>query len=317
MTPTVRRACRLLLLAVLAAAVPLWAEDPPPAETKSPKKAPPAPAAGAVEVHFTEDSVLKLILREERLELTTPYGKLLIPVAAIRRIDFATRIPDDVARRIRAALRDLGSTEFRVREDASAELLALREKAYPALLEAAKNKDPEVARRANDLLEKIREAVPEEKLEVRKVDVVYTDDSKIAGRIEASVWKANTAQFGEVQMKLADLRTLRSLASDSEADFGPPLPDPGNLMLYQLQVGKRFAFKVTGANFGAIYGTDTYTGDSMLAMAAVHAGVLKVGQTGVVRVKIVAPPAAFVSSTRNGIFSNPFGAYPGAYQVVP
>ncbi len=315
MTPIVRRACCLLLPTVLA--VPLWADDPSPGEPKAPKKAAPARWTGAAEVRFTDDSVLKLTLREERLELKTPYGKLLVPLADVRRIDFATRIPDDAVRRIRAALRDLGSTEFRLREDAAAELLALREKAYPALLEAAESKDPEVARRVNDLLEKIREAVSEDQLEVRKVDVVCTDDSKLAGRIEAVMWKGTTTQFGEVQMKLADLRSLRSLSGGGEGDFGPALPDPGNLAGYQGQVGKRFAFKVTGAINGGIFGTDTYTADSTLALAAVHAGVLKVGQTGVVRVKIVAPPAGFVSSTRNGVTSAAFGAYPAAFQVVP
>ncbi len=312
MIPSVRRACGLLLLAV---ALPLGAADPP-AETKGPKKAPPSPGAGAVEVRFTDDSVLKLTLREERLELKTAYGKLLMPMADVRRIEFATRIPDDLARRIRAAIHDLGSTEFRPREDAAAELLALREKAYPALLEAARSKDAEVARRANDLLEKIREAVPEEQLEIRQTDVVSTEDSKIAGRIEAVVWKGTTTQFGEVQMKLADLRSLRSLAGE-DGDFGPALPDPGNLTGYQAQVGKRFAFKVTGAVNGGIYGSDTYTSDSSLATAAVHAGVLKVGQTGVVRVKIVAPPGAFAGSVRNGVNSAAYGSYSGAYQVLP
>jgi hypothetical protein len=314
MTPTVRRAGGLLFLAV---AVSLWAGDPQPGEPKPPKKTPPAPPVGAVEMRFTDDSVLKLLLREERLELKTAYGKLLVPLSDVRRIEFATRIPDDVARRVRAAIRDLGSTEFRPREEAVAELLELREKAYPALVEASKSKDAEVARRASDLLEKIREAVPEEQLEVRKTDVVYTDDSKIAGHIEAVAWKGTTKQFGEVQMKLADLRTLRSLTGDSEGDFGPALPDPGNLTGYQVQVGKRFAFKVTGAINGGIYGTDTYTSDSLLATAAVHAGILKPGQTGVVRVKIVTPPPGFMGSVRNGVTSADYGNYVGAYQVVP
>jgi hypothetical protein len=313
MNSTVRRACVLFLPAVLT--IPLGAGDPP-AETKGAKK-PPAPNTGAVEVRFTDDSVLKLTLCEDKLELKTPYGKLLVPVADVRHIDFATRLSPDVVRRIRVAVANLGSPEFRLREDASAELLALREKAYPALLEASKGKDPEAARRANDLLEKVREAVPEDQLEVRKVDVVQTDDSRIAGRIEAAEWRADTVQFGEVRLRLADVRSLRSLGSDGEGDFGPPLPDPGNLTGLQNQVGKRFAFKVTGAANGGVYGTDVYTADSSLATAAVHAGVLKPGQTGVVRVKIVAPPAAYISSTRNGVSSAAYGSYPGAYQVLP
>ncbi len=278
---------------------------------------PPAPAPGAVEVRFTDDSILKLTLREDRVELKTPYGKLLVPVADIRHIEFATRLSPDVARRVRIAVANLGSTEFRLREEATAELLALREKAYPALLEATRGKDLEVARRASDLLEKVREVVPEDHLEIRKADVLQTDDSRISGHIEAAEWRADTVQFGEVRLKISDIRTLRSLASGGDDDFGPVLPDPGNLTGLQQQVGKRFAFKVTGIANGAIYGTDVYTTDSLLATAAVHAGILKPGQTGVVRVKIVAPPPAFLGSTRNGISSAAYGSYPAAYQVLP
>jgi hypothetical protein len=310
---TVRRTGCLLLPAVFAAAL---AADDPPTEKKEAKKAAPGPAPGAVEVRFTDDSVLKLTLREERLEFKTPYGKLLVPVAAVRQIDFATRVSPDVARRVRAAVADLGSTDFHARETASAALLAQREKAYPALLEAAGFKDAEVARRAHDLLEKLRETVPEEQLEVRKADVVQTEDSRIAGQLEATEWRADTAQFGEVRLKLADVRSLRSLAAEADGETGPALPDPGNLTGFQNQVGKRFAFRVTGMATGAIYGTDVYTADSQLAMAAVHAGVLKAGQTGVVKVKIVAAPVGFVGSIRNGVSSAAYGAYPGAYQVL-
>jgi hypothetical protein len=309
---SIRRACGLLLPAVLT--LPLGAGDPP--AEKGAKTPAPVPAAGTVEIRFTDDSVFKLTLREERVELKTPYGKLLVPLADVRHIDFATRIPADVARRIRAALVDLGSTEFRVREGATTELMGLREKAYPALLEASRSKDREVARRAEDLLEKLREALSEDQLEVRKADVVQTEDSRIAGLLEATEWRADTVQFGEVRLKLADLRSLRSLTAESDADTGPALPDPGNMAALQAMVGKRFAFKVTGAVNGAIYGTDVYTADSSLAAAAVHVGVLKVGQTGVVKVKIVLPPPGFVGSTRNGVSSNAYGAYPGAYQVL-
>ena len=45
-----------------------------------------------VEVRFTDNSLLKLKLEDERLEFLTPYGRLLIEVADIHRIDFATRV---------------------------------------------------------------------------------------------------------------------------------------------------------------------------------------------------------------------------------
>ena len=55
---------------------------------------------------------------------------------------------------------------------------------------------------------------------------------------------------------------------------------------------------------------------SSVALAAVHMGVLKQGQTGIVRVKVVASPAAFEGSTRNGVSSSPYGPYAGAFKII-
>src|SRR5262249_27245582 len=133
-----------------------------------------------------------------------------VPVADIRQIDFSTRIPPDVAKRIDKAVADLGSDEHKTREDASAELLKLREKSYPALLEAAKHHDREVRRRADELLDKLRQTVPEDQLTVRKADVIQAGEMTLVGRIEAVSWKVNTTQFGDVEVKLADIRSLRA-----------------------------------------------------------------------------------------------------------
>jgi hypothetical protein len=58
-------------------------------------------------------------------------------------------------------------------------------------------------------------------------------------------------------------------------------------------------------------GTDVCTLDSALALAAVHAGVLWPGQTGVVRVTLVGPVAGFRATIRNGVSSGAYGAYAG------
>jgi hypothetical protein len=50
-------------------------------------------------------------------------------------------------------------------------------------------------------------------------------------------------------------------------------------------------------------------------VAAVHAGVLKIGQTGNVKVTILGPMAGFIGSTQNGVTSSPYANYPGAYQI--
>ena len=119
------------------------------------------------------------------------------------------------------------------------------------------------------------------------------------------------AKEGQLDEALAirdQIKQLRTQAGGAE-------PDPGNLVGYHSQVGKSFLFDVTGQTDGAIWGTDVYTSDSALAVAAVHAGQVQPGERKAVRVTIVQPPAGFRGSTRNGVTSASYGAYPGAYRL--
>jgi hypothetical protein len=315
MSPSARLlAAALLTVLPFAAAAPCRAQQGGPADPRPARPAEP----GVVVAHFADGSTLKLTLKEEKLELTTAYGKLTIPVADVRRIELGTRVADDVARKVAAAVADLASDNFQTREAASALLQKLAEKAYPALLESAqKTTDVEAKKRVEAALEKIRAAVPAELLEVRKADVVYTADSKFTGRLEGEALKATTAQFGDVKMKLADVRSIRSLAAgEPEQEAANALPDPGTLVNLQGEIGKVFRFRVTGNVNGAVWGTGVYTSDSTLATAAVHAGVVQPGQTGVVKVRIVVPPPAFTGTTSNGVTTSDYGAFQGAYEII-
>jgi hypothetical protein len=206
--------CRLVglaLLFLLSTTVGTGEEaSKPPAQNGAGKPAKPASGARNVEVLFADGSNLKLLLKDEPIQLSTAYGKLRIPIAAIRRIDFATRIPPDIEKRLDATISKLGSPQFWAREESVAELKKLREWAFPFLIPATKHKDPEIGRRAEKLIEEMKASIPEELLEIRKDDVVYAGESKIVGQIESPVLGAKTSQFGDVQLKLTDLRELRS-----------------------------------------------------------------------------------------------------------
>src|SRR6185436_15804587 len=53
------------------------------------------------------------------------------------------------------------------------------------------------------------------------------------------------------------------------------------------RVGQVFFFRVTGSTDGSVWGSDLYTADSTVASVAVHAGVLKAGQSGIVKVTVL------------------------------
>ena len=155
-------------------------------------------------------------------------------------------------------------------------LLKYREKSYPALKEVAKSSDAEVSKRAEELIEKLEAIVPKARLELPEHDVIHTDLSKIAGKIVAPTLRARSFTFGDVPLKLSDVQAMSVNGFKDKDEVVNALPDPGTLTNYKQpqHLGKTYVFRVTGAvDGGAIWGTGTYTLDSSLAMAAVHAGV--------------------------------------------
>ena len=80
-------------------------------------------------------------------------------------------------------------------------------------------------------------------------------------------------------------------------------------------VGTSFYFRVIGQIDGSLWGTDVYTGDSLIGTAAVHAGLMKPLKVAVLKVTVVTPPAQFTGSVRHGVTSHDFGRYGSAYRL--
>jgi len=75
---------------------------------------------------------------------------------------------------------------------------------------------------------------------------------------------------------------------------------PVSLTGYRNKVGQTFEFSVTGVSSGGVWRTDVYTDDSTIGRAAIHAGVIRVGETKVLTITILPGQATYSASTRNG-----------------
>jgi hypothetical protein len=177
----------------------------------------PKPDANAVEVRFADDSTVKVALQHASVEVATRYGKLTVPISEIRRIEFGLRIPEESVKRVEAAIARLGSADFKQREAASAELLALRELAYPALQQATRSTDLEVSRRARDAIKTLVDTMSPERLHIPRHDTVVAIDFTIVGQVEVPTFKVRTPYFGETNLKLAEIRSMRWLANEQES----------------------------------------------------------------------------------------------------
>ena len=91
---------------------------------------------------------------------------------------------------------------------------------------------------------------------------------------------------------------------------------PTNFIELAEPLGATYYFRVTGEESGMAWGTDVYSGDSRIGLAAVHAGLVKVGGQAVVKVVSVAPPPKFTGSARFGVTTHDFGRYGSAFTIA-
>jgi LCCL domain len=80
-------------------------------------------------------------------------------------------------------------------------------------------------------------------------------------------------------------------------------------------LGAVYYFRITGLAEGQVWGSGPYTRDSLLGVAAVHAGLLKPGETGVLRMTVVPPRDAYPGTVRNGVTTSDYGNFPHCWEL--
>ncbi|MCW5680698.1 MAG: hypothetical protein KF794_12110 [Xanthobacteraceae bacterium] len=90
---------------------------------------------------------------------------------------------------------------------------------------------------------------------------------------------------------------------------------PNTMLELGDQIGASYYFRVKGNPEGQVWGTGTYTGDSNVATAAIHAGLVKAGEVVVVKATVVQPLPKYQGSNMHGITSHDFGRYGTAYKL--
>jgi hypothetical protein len=170
------------------------------------------------EVYFADGSLVHVIMLHENVDVLTKYGKLTIPVRDIRRIDFGLHLSEGVRQRVDEAIKQLGSDTYRQRQDAVKQLIGLGALAYPAVHAVSNSSDLEVAKRAQGVMKTLRDRVPAEQLRTKVDDFLLTAEFPVTGRIISPALKVRTAYFGDVDLRLSELRSLRLRGGTGEVD---------------------------------------------------------------------------------------------------
>jgi hypothetical protein len=165
-----------------------------------------------VEVRFVNGSKVVMTLMPEQIEVVTKFGKLTIPPEEIRYIEFGLHLPPGAAERIQTALAQLDSNNYKQREAALKELIALGAHAYPTLQNAAKSAPMESGQRIKQALKTIEQKVPEHLLRVKEEDLIQTSKFALSGKIVTPVIKAKAEYFGDLELKPPQLRSIRRVA---------------------------------------------------------------------------------------------------------
>jgi hypothetical protein len=175
------------------------------------------PSPNQAEVRMGDGSLIRMTILQEHLDVVTKYGKLKVPIKDIRKIEFGLHLPEGVAPQIQAAIRQMGSSVYKQREGAVKDLVELGALAFPSVQKAALSVDLEVAQRAVAVLKRISDNIPAENLRTKMEDTIQTTEFPIVGRIVSPAIKAHSVHFGEMSLKLSDLRSIQLRGSGDDA----------------------------------------------------------------------------------------------------
>ena len=83
---------------------------------------------------------------------------------------------------------------------------------------------------------------------------------------------------------------------------------------HRQHVGQRFTFSCPpGGSAHPVWGTGTFTDDSSICTAAVHANVITLANGGNVTIEMRPGQPAYAGSTRNGVTSQNYGQWDGSF----
>lgn len=158
---------------------------------------------------------------------------------------------------------------------------------------------------------------------------VMRDTVEINGRLvsteDAEIISVMSVEFKK-DGKMASL--LRSGDEEIRVTTGTPeytepvgrtdgvINDPGTLDAIGAVVGNTYQIRTIGSTSGSVWGTNLYTTDSSIGKAAVHAGVLRAGQEGVVTVVVKGGLPNYIGSTRNGVTTSSWGSFGKSFSFV-
>lgn len=283
----------------------------PPSDTPAEK-----PHAPRWEFLSADGKIRPVVPVGKSVTLATEYGTLKIPLTDLKRIEFGFRLTEAKRKEIEGLIVDLNGSSGRTRESAKQALIGCGLSAYPSVCRAIRTAPVEALPHLTAVKDRLISLVGEGD-EPRDQDVVLTaDGSRFVGSLSPATIEVKLN--GEaILLGWPDGRVLAFGGLEQEekvevVELGPN----GVHGLMTTHFGKVVGVKVTGTTAGSVWGSNPYTTDSTLDAAAVHAGVVREGETAVIKLRVKADAGGYTGSTRNGVTTSNWGPYQGCFELI-
>jgi hypothetical protein len=166
-------------------------------------------------LHLLDGSKLAGELTIDRISVATEFGELEVPLIKVRSIRPGLESSPELAKQVLGTIEALGSDDYKAREQAHKDLVAMGLKVHHILEEYRNDENAERKRHVGEILKAFEELVLEQQELAEagetveppliKQDTVVTDDFSIVGKVSPDVFKLNS-KYGELTVNLADLK---------------------------------------------------------------------------------------------------------------
>ena len=239
---------RRVIEGVKGAATPAPAPGAAKADEEEVVEAPRAPAVELgpkfMRLHLQDGSVISGDLTVSEIAVETQFGKLVVPIDKIRSfapgLDSNTRLDE----RIQELIKTLASDDYKTREQAHKDLVAMGLKVQTELQKYTGDENAEVKRHVTEILKELEEAAAQAEEEgggdnqpLPRMDTVVTTDFTVLGRVEPAQFEIQS-KYGPLTIQLADI-------ARGERDTGARESLRRNLSINAANLAQR-GFKSTG-----------------------------------------------------------------------
>lgn len=254
--------------------------DPPKAEADAEEEAvevsrtPPPPLGPKfIRLHLQDGSVISGDLAVSEVTVETQFGQLVVPIDKIRSfapgLDSNTKLDEQ----IQGLIKDLGSDDYKTREQAHKDLAAMGRKVQKELEKFAADENAEVKRHVTEILKEFEEAADESEEEavsdnepLPRLDTVVTTDFTVLGRVSPAEFQIQS-KYGPLTIQLADIargerdtggrESLRKSFSVNASNLAQRGYKNTNV---RVQAGDRITIKAEGSIVMSPWGNNAQTG---------------------------------------------------------